>query len=232
MGCFWTEAWFQGNGKDVCGRFFSLLTNEDLARVFGVRTGLNLPARYNIAPTQAVPVLRKADQGEALVLVPMRWGLIPGWAKEIGTTPLFNARLETAAEKPSFRGAWRHRRCIVPASGWFEWQTLGRGPKQPFAIRPADDGLLAFAGLWEIWQGQGEGSWLESVTILTQPAQTDLSSLHDRMPVVVQNDALRAWIDQGEIVPHNAFHFYPVGRAVGSVANDGTSLIEPLDGRG
>jgi len=219
----------------MCGRFFSILTNDDLARVFGVRTGLNLQPRYNIAPTQTVLTLR-ADAAAALAAVPMRWGLVPGWAKAIGTTPLFNARIETAAEKPSFRTAWKARRCVVPASGWFEWMKTQGGGKQALAIRPADDAPLAFAGLWEVWQGgttpatAGEGHWLESVTLLTEPARgAALSAVHERMPVLVAPAAVPAWIGAGTLAPvaTDGLRIDPVDPAVGNVRNEGPALIVP-----
>lgn len=219
----------------MCGRFFSILTNDDLARVFGVRTGLNLQPRYNIAPTQTVLVLR-AGRSAGLEAVPMRWGLVPGWAKTIGTAPLFNARIETAAEKPSFRAAWKARRCVVPASGWFEWMNTQGGSKQALAIRPADDAPLAFAGLWDVWHGgsasatAGQGHWLESVTLLTEPARgAALSAVHDRMPVLVAPGAAPAWIESGTLaaVGTEGLRIDPVDPAVGNVRNEDPALIVP-----
>lgn len=202
----------------------------DLPVRFKVATRLNLPARYNIAPTQTIAVIT-ADEGGKRSLRPMRWGLVPAWAKEVGTVPLFNARLETAADKPSFRGAWRYRHALVPANGWYEWRTQGK-LKQPYAVHLPGYAPFAFAALWEVWEGRGEGSWLESATILTTEATSVLADLHHRMPVVLRPEHEASWLDGDPfsadwIADPDLFEINAAARRVGSVANDDPGLLQP-----
>jgi putative SOS response-associated peptidase YedK len=205
----------------MCGRFFLTASADELSLRFGADIRLNLPPRPNIAPTQPVLVVRPRESGSGREVALMRWGLVPGWAKAVGTTPLFNARVETVAEKPSFRGAFRYRRCLVPANGWYEWTVEGK-QRQPYAITVEGEAPFAFAGVWELWQGAGEGSWLESVTILTQPASGVLEGLHPRMPMVLKPEAEAAWLAEPLITPAmvrdgDAFSARPVDRALNKV---------------
>ena len=124
-----------------------------------------------------------------------RWGLVPSWAKEIGTKPLINARSETVADKPAFRAAVRRRRCLVPADGFYEWQAREKGPKQPYRILPAGDGLFAMAGIWEIWTDPKSADELVTFAVLTTSANAALSELHDRCPVVLEGDARQIWLE-------------------------------------
>ena len=153
--------------------------SETYGDLFGVRNVPDLTASYNIAPTQ--PVLAVRIEGEAKACVVLRWGLIPSWAKDKKMAQI-NARADTAAEKPMFRSAFKKRRCLIFADGYYEWKTIGK-QKQPFFFRLKDDGPFAFAGLWETWKGEGEP--LETCTILTTDANDLTKAVHDRMPVIL-----------------------------------------------
>ena len=187
--------------------------------------------RYNIAPTQASPVTRCVD-GKP-VLAALCWGLIPFWAKDpaIGNR-LINARAETVSEKPAFRAAYRARRCLVPASGFYEWKKVPRG-KQPYYITSAERTVLAFAGLWEHWQPAGAASTL-SFTIVTTDANAVMKQLHDRMPVILAPENYEAWLtakDPRELMrpcPPDMLTAYPVSTVVNSPRNDDPALVEPL----
>lgn len=179
----------------MCGRFTLTIDPEQLALAFGLATVPDFIPRYNIAPTQNALVITGDQPNEAQF---MRWGLIPSWAKDpaIGSR-LINARAETAAEKPSFRAALRRRRCIVPASGFFEWQARAGG-KQPFYITVKDMPVLAMAGLWESWRDSA-GDEVRTFTILTADANAFMAPYHDRMPVILHPDDLPAWLDTPEV---------------------------------
>ena len=176
---------------------------------------------YNIAPTQAVPIVTK----EGLQVA--RWGMIPSWAKTFESQyATHNARIETVAEKPAFRAAWKAgRHCLVPAGGYYEWHS-SEGVKQPYLIHKPDD-LLMFAGLWEPWQG---GAC--SFTILTEEAQGELCELHPRMPVMLDQNQARAWIDAENTELNSLIYqdcaYYPVAKKVGNVRNQGPELIKEL----
>ena len=186
----------------MCGRYTLTSSGEELARHFEAQPVLDLEPRFNVAPTQPVPIVRIADAGddgatagERRVVV-HRWGLIPSWAKDasIGNR-MINARSETAASKPAFRDAMRERRCLVPLTGFFEWRRQG-GRKQPSWFHPAagDEPLWAAAGLWERWW-DGEGRLVHSCTILTTDANTAVRELHDRMPVLLAAADYARWLD-------------------------------------
>lgn len=175
----------------MCGRFTLTVDPEQLALAFGLTTVPDFGPRYNIAPTQDALVITSGRPHEAQF---MRWGLIPSWAKDPATgSKLINARAETAAEKPSFRTALRRRRCIVPASGFFEWQAR-TGGKQPFYITVKDEQVFALAGLWEVWTGPA-GDELRTFTILTTDANAFMKPYHDRMPVILHPDDYPVWMD-------------------------------------
>lgn len=177
----------------MCSRYSLTSPPEAVRSYFATRNGLEFPPRYNIAPTQPVLIVRAAAGGgreQHLV----RWGLIPSWVKDPREfTTLINARSETAAEKPSFRGSMRHRRCLVPTSGFYEW-TGAPGSKQPHLIRPRGGGVMAMAGLAEHWVG-ADGSELETMAILTTSANTTMQAIHDRMPVIIQPADFDLWLD-------------------------------------
>lgn len=176
----------------MCGRFTLRSPAGVIVAQFGLRELAELAARYNIAPTQNVLAIRVDDATRAWQPAWLRWGLIPSWAKDekIGAQ-LINARAETIAEKPSFRSAFKQRRCLVVADGFYEWKKSGRA-KQPFHIRRRDQQPFAFAGLWERWRG-GDGE-LETCTIITTEANELLRPLHDRMPVILAPRDYGEWL--------------------------------------
>ena len=178
----------------MCGRFGLLHTWDDMFVSYTlISTPINVAARYNIAPTQPVLAVIAAADGGGNEATHFQWGLIPSWAKDptMGSK-MINARGETVAEKPSFRSAFRRRRCLIPASGFYEWQKQGTGPKQPFWIAAADGGLLTFAGLWESWTAP-DGGELRTCTIVTTSASDSLSAIHHRMPVILRPDDFATW---------------------------------------
>jgi putative SOS response-associated peptidase YedK len=194
----------------------------------------NFPPRYDIAPTQPIAIVRLMDGQRQLALV--RWGFIPSWVKDPKTVSLmFNARGETAAEKPAYRNAMKRRRCLVPADGFYEWKREGER-KRPHWIRRKDGKPLAFAGLWEAWTGPN-GEELETAAIVTTAANDTLKPLHDRMPVVVAPDAFDLWLDPNADpkiaaslmtpAPNDLLEGVEVSSAVNRVANDDPALLTP-----
>lgn len=197
----------------------------------------DLSPRYNAAPMQWLPVVRQRQTGERVVHL-LRWGLVPSWSRDESiTTKLINARGETLAEKASFRAAYKSRRCIVPASGFYEWKREGK-EKQPYYIHPADGQLFGFAGLWERWSPADGGESVDTFAVVTTDANAIMRPLHDRMPVILAPSDYAAWLTKGtdprlltRLVapcPEGMLQLYPVSKAVGSVANEGPGLIEPL----
>lgn len=226
----------------MCGRFTNLLTWREIVSLYRITEpdiGPNLPPRFNIAPSQDVLVVRAGEEG-GRACVPLRWGLIPGWAKDpaIGYK-MINARAETVSEKPSFRAAFRKRRCLIPASGFYEWQTAEGGKKQPFYIRLADDEPMSFAGLWERWQAP-DGELVETCTIITTEANERISTIHHRMPAILAPDDHDLWLGADPpkealldllrlcSYPADAFDAYPVSTRVNKPANDEPACIEQL----
>ena len=222
----------------MCGRFSVTASAQNVMDEFSV-TGLDwIPPRYNIAPTQPVLVVREGRLGREIVL--MRWGLVPRWAKDPSRLPLlFNARADTLDLKPAFRGALRHRRVVVPASGFYEWRRSPDGrQKEAYYFRPRDGRLLALAGLWEDYSDD-KGNEVDTVTIVTTEANGDVSSIHDRMPVIIPEEMLGRWIggDRGREglpldllgpSPSGLLEAIPVGPRVNSAANDDAALQEPV----
>lgn len=225
----------------MCGRFALKSPPRRLHDGFGADVShLDWAPHYNIGPQQRAPILRTVDGQRRADL--LRWGLIPSWAQDptIGNR-LINARSETAADKPAFRRAFQVRRCIVPADGFFEWQHItADGPptgKQPFFIHRQDGALLTMAGLWEHWTSPG-GEQVPTFTILTMAANAWMQPLHDRMPVILEGDALNAWLDpttepsrlQALFKPlrPGALAAYPVTRAMGNVRHDRPDNLDPL----
>ncbi len=220
----------------MCGRFTLRTPAHRLAEAFGVDALPNLAPRYNIAPTQDVVAIRHTEAGRGLAM--LRWGLIPGWAKDpaIGSR-MINARAETVAEKPSFRAAFRQRRCLVAADGFYEWQKAAEGPKQPYYIRLESDAPFAIAGLWERWRDPA-GETVESCTLITTEANPALAPIHHRMPVIVSPADYDAWLDPRPASAdalHDLLRPYlgaemaaiPIGRHVNNVRNDDPGCIEP-----
>ena len=177
----------------MCSRYSLTSPPEAIGKLFAVTVEEAFPPRYNIAPTEPVLIVRNGERG-ARELVLVRWGLIPSWVKDPREfSTLINARSETAAEKPSFRGAMRHRRCLVPTDGFYEW-TGKAGAKRPHLVRLEDHKPFAFAGIWENWLG-ADGSEMQTMAILTTSANTDMSAVHDRMPVIVGDRDFSRWLD-------------------------------------
>lgn len=176
----------------MCSRYFLDADGNIIAYTFRVPVNESVKKRYNIAPTQDAPVIRMSRDGarEAAML---RWGLVPFWAKDLKSgNRMINARCEGIGAKPAFREALQHRRCIVPASGFFEWKDVG-GRKQPFAITIPGEPLFGLAGLWERWK-RGEHDYVETFTIVTTDSNPAVSEIHDRMPVVIPMGAIDAWL--------------------------------------
>lgn len=236
----------------MCGRYAASRNPDDLVEEFEVddRPEQALPASYNVAPTQDVyAVLERPPRGEPdapvrRALRVVRWGLVPSWAKDpsVGNR-MINARMETVAAKPAFRKAFARRRCLLPADGYFEWYGEVKGKKQPFFIRPADGGVLAMAGLYELWRNpsapDGEDPWLWSATVLTTTATDDLGRIHDRMPLLVEKARYDEWLDPsredsdtlaGLLVPAapGLLTAYPVSTEVNNVKNVGPHLVDPI----
>jgi putative SOS response-associated peptidase YedK len=219
----------------MCGRLALFASVEEIAERFRLSEAPLVEPRYNVAPTQPVAAVRATDAGRRLAL--LRWGLIPSWSADpaIGNK-LLNARSETVAEKPSFRSAFRSRRCLIPASGLCEWQKVAAGRKQPHFIRPNGGGLFAFAGLWECWHDP-KGEAVETCTILTTQANELMQSVHDRMPVIVDPSSEDVWLDPLSPAdslralfmpsPGERMEAMPVGPWVSNVRNQGPRCLEP-----
>ena len=220
----------------MCGRFTQNYTWREIVALYQLtQPALNLQARYNIAPTTTIDAVIPRD-GERLELVRMRWGLIPSWwkktAKEAPST--FNARAETVATKPMFRAAFKRSRCVIPASGYYEWKATPTG-KQPYYISAADDSMLSLAGLWDEWQNIESGEIVKSCTIIITDANDFTRKIHNRMPVILNTKQLPQWLvgKAGEELlkpaPENILRTWPVSRKVNRVGNDNDpKLIEPL----
>ncbi len=221
----------------MCGRY-SLSTPADLvAEIFDLEAAPQLAPRYNIAPTQEAPIVRASADG-GRVLRSARWGLVPAWAKEVSIGQrTINARSESVAETRSFRDSFRHRRCLVPADGFYEWQARAGG-KQPFHLTLADGSPFAFAGLYDLWR-RAEQEWLESFTILTTRPNPLVAPIHDRMPVILPRAAHRLWLDPAvddpdrlrpllEPYPAEEMLATAVGRFVNSPHNEGPRCVEQV----
>jgi len=214
----------------MCGRFAFYSPSEATAALFGVSGSIAVEPRYNIAPTQFIAGIRNGEEsGRDLAM--FRWGLIPFWAKDpsIGNR-MINARSETVAEKPSFRAAYRRRRCLVLADGFYEWKKDG-DTKTPYFISLASGKPFAFAGLWENWQSKETDESIQSTTVITTAANEFMATLHHRMPVVLQPDTADRWLaGDDELIDHVAsnspeFTAWPVDRRVNNARNEGKDLI-------
>lgn len=251
----------------MCGRYAA---SRDAAALVEVLTDLGLvigevgedarhvAPRFNTSPTDVSLVVAQQRDGQALRVSPLSWGLVPSWAKDRrGAARMINARVETVASKPAFKGLLAERRCLVPADAWYEWQARDVGPKQPFAVLPARDPLLMLAGLYTWWRdpavprtADADTAWFGSFTVLTAPAREDLTWLHDRMPMAVARDRWQDWLARGDggdaaslldavradlaDADRTALRWHPVDRRVGSVAQDGPDLlaeitVDPVD---
>jgi len=220
----------------MCGRFYLDVPADELMSHFGLELVPTLEPRYNIAPSQSVPAILDTARGRELRM--LRWGLIPFWAKDekIGYRTI-NARAETVDSKPAFRDAFRHRRCLIPASGFYEWQA-GADGKQPYCIHPSKGSLFAFAGLYEHWR-DGTGNRIDSCTILVTRANDRIQTVHDRMPVILSPENYGAWLDpqtQDPAIlkplllpaPADQVDLHAVSIRVNSPKHDDPSCIAPL----
>ena len=221
----------------MCGRFAFFAKGQ-----FGYES-LQLPEpppveRYNIAPSQEILAIRTDLETGRPEWALLRWGLVPFWFKEPGgKRPLINARAEGIEAKPSFRGPVRHRRCIVPASGFYEWRRQGTG-KQPYFVRPAEDEVFALAGIWDHWEGK-QGEVIESVAIITTTANELMQPIHDRMPVILEEEDVSAWIAPTTklekalpmLKPCSSTRMmtYPVSSLVNSTRHDGPECVAKVD---
>ncbi|HZH32962.1 MAG TPA: SOS response-associated peptidase [Pyrinomonadaceae bacterium] len=218
----------------MCGRFAQRSDPKRLAKEFKVAEAPAVEARYNIAPTQNILGVRTVSDEREMAF--FKWGLIPSWAKDASMgARLINARAETVEEKPSFRQAFKQRRCIIPVDGFYEWRREG-GKKQPFFFRLRDERPFGFAGLWERWEGEA-GAAINSCTILTTEANEVLRPVHERMPVILHPDDYELWLDvdarKRDLVkellrPYAAEEMlgYPVSASINSPQNQGATLIE------
>ncbi|MEO1204886.1 MAG: SOS response-associated peptidase [Pseudomonadota bacterium] len=237
----------------MCSRYSLTSPPEAVRQLFALKSVEAFPPRYNIAPTQPVLIVRDGLSGDREATL-VRWGLIPSWAKDPSQlSTMINARAETAASKPSFRGPVRHKRCIVPADGFYEW-TGPVGSKQPHLITIRDDvahrpsvstssisagGLMGFAGLWEHWLG-ADGSEMESMAILTVPANHEMRSVHDRMPLILAPEHFDVWLDCSsgsatsilpllETPPDGLVSIRAVSKRLNNYRNDDPSVQAPVD---
>ena len=221
----------------MCGRFAFFAKGQ-----FGYESlQLSEPPRferYNVAPSQEILAIRTAPEAGRPEWVMLRWGLVPFWSKEPGgKRPLINARAEGIEAKPSFRGPIRHRRCIVPASGFYEWGRQGTG-KQPYFVRPAENEVFSLAGIWDRWEGK-QGEVIESVAIITTSANELMQPIHDRMPVILGKENVASWIaPQTELdktlamlkpFPPERMVAYPVNSVVNSARHDGPEGVARVD---
>ena len=215
----------------MCGRFAFYSPSEAVAQLFGVSGAQPVDARYNIAPTQYVAGIRNGESGDR-ELAMFRWGLVPFWARDpsIGNR-MINARAETVAEKPSFRNAYKKRRCLVLADGFYEWHREG-DVKVPYYISLASGEPFAFAGLWEHWQSKESDESLQTTTIVTAAANDYLSQLHHRMPVVLEPETATRWLGGDMALLDSVadtspdFRAWPVDRKVNNARNESPDLIE------
>lgn len=222
----------------MCGRYTLTSSGEEVADLFALLDIPPIPQRYNLAPTQEAAVVRVPEPGAPRELSFLRWGLVPYWAKDITIgNRMINARAESVAEKPAYRSSFRRQRCLIPASGFYEWKKEGKA-KQPYLIRRKDRRPFAFAGLWSRWKDPERGP-LDTFTILTTDANERVRELHDRMPVILAREDFDLWLDpkvqdaarlQPLLVPlaGDDLELVRVSKMVNSPANDLPDCIEPL----
>jgi putative SOS response-associated peptidase YedK len=224
----------------MCGRYRRTTQEEELARRYNIPipTQTDLPISWNIAPSQKVLVVRYNSETGRRSLDALRWGLIPSWAKDekIGYKTI-NARMETVDTTPSFRGAFRKRRCLIPADGFYEWRKIG-GRKAPFSIAMKDDRPFVFAGLWEGWKPPGSDEWLRTCTIITTEANELLAQIHNRMPVILPEELHAAWLGESSVAdpktllqpfPASEMKMLEISPRVNSPKNNDPDIIRPFD---
>jgi len=222
----------------VCGRYAFFSPGEAVARLFGLLRPVEIAPRYNVAPMQWIPAVRDDAGGRSVVL--LRWGLLPSWARDASmASRMINARAETVVAKPAFRGAFRQRRCLVPADGWYEWQPVAGG-RQPWFLHRRDGQPFGMAGLWERWAPDDQADPVETCTLITTAATPGIAAIHARMPVVIPATACGIWLDPGvrdvnalaallRVNEDADWTAHRVDRRVNDVRNDGPELITPAD---
>ena len=220
----------------MCGRYAITSAPEAIRQLFGYDEQPNFPPRYNVAPTQPVPIVRMMEGKRRFALV--RWGFIPSWVKDPRTfSLLINARGESLSDKPAFRAAMRYRRCLFPADGFYDWRRAGERAT-PYYVRLKGGGPMALAGLWENWMGP-HGEEMETAVIVTTRANRLLAPIHPRMPVIVPPEAFDLWLDSARVdataaaaliapAPEDMLEMHEVSPAVNSAANDTPDLIAPM----
>ena len=224
----------------MCGRYRLSRRKQIIEEHFDAASGEEVwGPRYNIAPTQPIPVIRQHPKEPIRELSLMRWGLIPSWAKDAsGAARMINARSETASTKPAFRDALKSRRCLIPADGFYEWLRTGKS-KQPYCFEVNDGELFAFAGLWERWKNPS-GEWIKTCSILTTTPNAVTAPVHDRMPVILDTDGYDLWLDPGMtnldaasdlLKPFDArlMRSFPVSTRINSVVNDDAECSRPVE---
>jgi len=225
----------------MCGRFAQIFPTEDLINFFEVTDSLPLQSRYNIAPTQNVAVIRATEHHRQLAI--LRWGLIPRWANDLSIgNKTFNARSETVHAKPSFKSALKSRRCLIPASGFYEWDKIGKS-RQPYYFSRRDGQPIAFAGLWEEWTDCQSDGIIESCTILTTSANQTVGLIHERMPVIIGFNDYGLWLshkvqrieelrDLFRPAAENILRIVPVTTYVNKVGQEGPDCVAPVPAGG
>jgi len=223
----------------MCGRYAYFLPPEAMVGLFKTLNEVMYPPRYNIVPTQ--PIIAIAEQEGRRTAELFRWGFVPAWVKDPKDFPLLiNARAETMGEKPAFRNAVRNSRCIVPASGYYEWMKGADGKRQPYYITSAETGTMAFAGLYSTWSGP-DGEEVDTVCVVTVEPNLEISGVYDRMPVVLRGEAVDSWLNTRDVdakaaialalpPPPGTMKFHPVGKAIGKATAEGPDLILPVTG--
>ena len=210
----------------MCGRFSITTDKTILAQHFGVHSASAYAASYNVTPSSAIPVVRLHEHEKELINC--HWGLIPHWAKDRKFSPI-NARAETLAEKPFFRSSFKNKRCLIPANGFYEWKAVNGG-KQPYYFRLEDNEILAFAGLWDEWLQEDES--ITSCTIITTSANDIMAPIHNRMPVILDQENYNAWLTTGgrELLTPYAGRMvcYPVSKKVNNPKNNSAGLIQSV----
>ena len=220
----------------MCGRYTLTMPIDSMRELFGFDAQPNLAARYNVAPGQDIPAVRINDAGTVRQLAGFNWGLVPSWVKDPTTANrIINARSETVSKKPSFQTAFQRRRCLIPANGFYEWKSEGKGIKQPYYIQLEDGTPFAFAGIWERWEG-GDGDHWETCAVVTTEATEALMPIHHRMPVILPPQTYKTWLtgDVKEVgalmVPYSgSTEAWPVATIVNKVQKDGSKLIEQTE---
>lgn len=220
----------------MCGRYVITSSPEAFRTLFRYPEQPNFPPRYNVAPTQPIPVVRLNEGARQFTL--MRWGLLPSWVKDPKIFALLiNARGESVTQKPAFRAAMKRRRCLIPADGFYEWKSVA-GRKVPYFVRAGSGAPLAFAGLWETWTGP-DGEEIDTAAIVTTSANRAVADIHGRMPVIIPPEAFDLWLDCVNVdavtasalivpAPNDLLEAHEVSTAVNRTANDNPKLLEPI----